>query len=56
MTNHDWADNAAQCAFARANQHDWGTPRYKREFETFVYLAALAWHWRKHPPHLGGQP
>ncbi len=56
MTNHDWAGNAAQCAFRRANQHCWGTPRYQREFETFGDLITLDWRWRQHPPELGGKP
>jgi len=56
MTNHDWADNAAQCAYRRANQHCWGTPRYQREFETFGDLITLDWRWRQHPPALGGKP
>jgi len=55
MANHNWADNAAQCAFRRANQHRWGTAAYQQEFNTFGDLAVLDWRWNQHPPELGGK-
>ena len=56
MANHDWADNSAQCAFGRANQHPWGTTAYQQEFDTFEDLIVLDWRWNEHPPELGGKP
>jgi hypothetical protein len=55
MTNHNWAAGAAQCAYRRANQHSWGTPRYQREFDTYSDLIVLDWRWQEHPPERGGQ-
>ena len=56
MANHQWADNSAQCAFRRANQHPWGTTAYQQEFRTFEDLIVLDWRWNEHPPELGGKP
>jgi hypothetical protein len=49
MTDHTWAQGAADCAVARAWQHTWGTDRYQREFTTFGDLAVMAWRWENHP-------
>jgi len=55
MTNHDWADNAAQCAVARAHDAGFGSARYDREFQTFGDLIVMDWRWNEHPAHLGGK-
>ncbi len=49
MTDHTWAANAADCAIARAHQHQWGTERYIAEFLTFEELIITEWRWLNHP-------
>jgi hypothetical protein len=49
MTNHTWAQGAANCAVARSHQHPFGSERQVAEFETFRDLIVMAWRFEHHP-------
>jgi hypothetical protein len=45
MTDHTWAQGAADCAVARSHQHPFGSERQVTEFETF----RDPWNWGASP-------
>jgi hypothetical protein len=47
--NHDWVQNAADCAAARSWLHPFNSDAYIREFTTFGDLAVMSWRWDNHP-------
>jgi hypothetical protein len=49
MTDHTWAQGAADCAVARSHQHPFGSERQVTEFETFRDLIVMAWRFEHHP-------
>jgi hypothetical protein len=47
--NHNWVQNAADCAAARSWLHPFNSDTYIREFTTFGDLAVMSWRWENHP-------